>query len=87
LNNNFKNGLYLNQGTCTSGQIACAADGSLAICNFGNWVSMRCAPGTTCFAYNYGDYVEAGCNYIDYKPSFEKRSNEEGLLSFFKRYI
>lgn len=86
LNANFAQGLYLGSATsCTEGDIACAADGSFAICNFGNWVKMPCSSGTTCYAYNNGDEVDVGCDYTDSKSSYEKRDG--GYLSFFKRHL
>lgn len=86
VNKNFEQGLYLDGvSPCNESDIACAADGSFAICNFGNWVKMPCSAGTTCYAYNSGDQVDVGCDYIDSKSSFEKRDN--GFLSLFKRYL
>lgn len=86
LNKNFEQGLYLGgASSCNENDIACASDGSFAICNFGNWVKMPCSAGTTCYAYNNGDQVDVGCDYIDSKSSFEKRDNM--LMNLFKRYL
>lgn len=86
LNANFQNGLYSGQSSCTEGDIACDANGGFAMCNFGEWVTTQCAAGTTCYAYNNDDAVTVGCNYIDTKNNFEKRS-EGGFFSLFKRHV
>lgn len=86
LNKQFSEGLYLGSAdSCTDGEIACSEDGSFAICNFGSWVNMVCSSGTTCYAYNYGDSVDVGCNYISSKSSYEKR---DGYISkLFRRHF
>ncbi|CCK70971.1 chitinase KNAG_0F03090 [Huiozyma naganishii CBS 8797] len=56
--------------TCTDGAISCSVDGSIALCNFGAWVTMECAAGTTCFAFDEGDEVFTQCNFIDLKSTF-----------------
>ncbi|GMM48472.1 chitinase [Pichia kluyveri] len=87
MNNNFKQGKFLgSSSSCTENEIACDGNGAFAICNFGNWVSMQCAAGTTCYAYNVGDDVEVGCDYIDSKSKFEKRDNES-FFSLLKRHV
>ncbi|KAG0689276.1 hypothetical protein C6P40_005332 [Pichia californica] len=83
-NKNFADGLYLGSTTCSEGDNACGSDGSFAICNFGSWVSIQCAPGTTCYAYNTGDDVDIGCDYTSQKSSYQKR---DGLASLFKRHF
>ncbi|OWB78738.1 hypothetical protein B5S32_g2938 [[Candida] boidinii] len=78
LNTNFANNLFSSgsANSCnTEGEISCSGDGSFAICNFGKWVKMQCAAGTTCYAYTQNDQVDIGCNYIDQKSSFTKRNN------------
>ncbi|OWB73040.1 hypothetical protein B5S31_g2772 [[Candida] boidinii] len=78
LNTNFANNLFSSGSadSCnTEGEISCSGDGSFAICNFGKWVKMQCAAGTTCYAYTQNDQVDIGCNYIDQKSSFTKRNN------------
>ncbi|GME72471.1 unnamed protein product [[Candida] boidinii] len=78
LNTNFANNLFSSGSadSCnTEGEISCSGDGSFAICNFGKWVKMQCAAGTTCYAYTQNDQVDIGCNYSDQKSSFTKRNN------------
>jgi chitinase len=87
MNKLFSQGLYLGGSDgCTEGAIACDVNGGFAICNFNKWVSLGCSAGTTCYAYNSGDEVDVGCNYIDTKVKFEKRESES-LLNIFKRHI
>lgn len=85
LNSNFANGKYLGNDVCTEGEIACSSEGHFAICNFGNWVQMPCAAGTTCYAYNYGDQVDVGCDYTDSKSKYQKRDSI--FSSIFKRHL
>ncbi|KAH3662635.1 hypothetical protein OGAPHI_005887 [Ogataea philodendri] len=84
LNKNFDSGLYTGSADSCSieGETACSSDGSFAICNFGKWVKMQCAAGTTCFAYVQNSDVDIGCNYQSQKSSFTKR---DGYLDIFKR--
>ncbi|KAG7766667.1 hypothetical protein KL946_001855 [Ogataea haglerorum] len=84
LNANFANGLFNGSpDSCsTEGEIACSPDGSFAICNFGKWVKMQCAAGTTCYAYVQNSDVDVGCNYEAQKNSFTKR---DGFMDIFKR--
>lgn len=75
MNTMFEQGLYLGSSTtCTDGEIACSATGEIAICNYGSWVRMMCASGTTCYAYNTGDSVSVSCNFASQKSDFVKRS-------------
>ncbi|KAG7926728.1 hypothetical protein KL925_003013 [Ogataea polymorpha] len=84
LNTNFASGLFNGSpDSCsTEGEIACSSDGSFAICNFGKWVKMKCAAGTTCYAYVQNSDVDVGCNYEAQKNSFTKR---DGFMDIFKR--
>ncbi|ESX02076.1 hypothetical protein KL918_003619 [Ogataea parapolymorpha] len=84
LNANFASGLFNGSpDSCsTEGEIACSSDGSFAICNFGKWVKMQCAAGTTCYAYVQNSDVDVGCNYEAQKNSFTKR---DGFMDIFKR--
>lgn len=70
MNAQYAAGQYNGKDTCTDGELACAADGSFAMCNFGSWVSMPCAAGTTCFAYDYDNTVLTQCGYTDQKAQF-----------------
>lgn len=70
LNAQYAAGQYNGQSTCTEGDLACTSDGSLAICNFGNWVTIQCAAGTTCYAYDYDDTVLTQCGFTDQKAQF-----------------
>ncbi|CCH61165.1 hypothetical protein TBLA_0E01050 [Henningerozyma blattae CBS 6284] len=55
---------------CIDGSIACSSDGSFAICNYGEWVIMECAAGTTCYAFDQDDTVTTGCNFISLRDNF-----------------
>lgn len=70
LNALYSAGKYNGEETCTSGDIACSANGEFAICNFGSWVNMACASGTTCFASESSDTLTIGCNFISQKENF-----------------
>ena len=70
LNTQYAAGQYNGKDTCTDGELACSSDGSFAMCNFGSWVSMPCAAGTTCYAYDYDNTVLTQCNYIEQKAQF-----------------
>lgn len=87
MNSNFNAGLYLGSAdSCPNeGALACSANGEFAICNFGKWVIMPCSSGTSCFAYNFGDQVDVGCDYSSNKSKFEKRDG--GLLNLIKRNV
>ncbi|KAG0659775.1 Chitinase 1 [Maudiozyma exigua] len=70
LNAQYEAGQYNGKDTCTDGELACSSDGLFAMCNFGSWVSMPCAAGTTCYAYDYDNTVLTQCNYIEQKAQF-----------------
>ncbi|SMN21258.1 similar to Saccharomyces cerevisiae YLR286C CTS1 Endochitinase, required for cell separation after mitosis [Maudiozyma saulgeensis] len=70
LNAQYAAGQYNGQSTCTDGELACSADGSFAMCNFGSWVSIPCAAGTTCYAYDYDNTVLTQCGFTDQKVQF-----------------
>ncbi|CAB4255858.1 similar to Saccharomyces cerevisiae YLR286C CTS1 Endochitinase, required for cell separation after mitosis [Maudiozyma barnettii] len=70
LNTQYAAGQYNGQATCTDGELACSADGSFAMCNFGSWVSMPCAAGTTCYAYDYDNTVLTQCGFTEQKAQF-----------------
>lgn len=70
LNAQYSAGDYNGKSSCSTGDIACSADGEFAICNFGSWVHMACAAGTTCYAYDTGNSVTTGCNYSSSKANY-----------------
>ncbi|KAL3241111.1 chitinase RNJ42_03203 [Nakaseomyces bracarensis] len=71
LNAQYAAGQFKGSATsCTDGDLACSADGQFAICNFGKWVTMPCAAGTTCFAYDSGNTVLTQCGFSYDKSSF-----------------
>lgn len=70
LNGMYSSGKYNGQETCNNGDIACSSNGEFAVCNFGSWVAMACASGTTCFAYDSGESVSTGCNFSSLKESY-----------------
>lgn len=85
LNSNFASGFYLGSSSeCTEGTYACSEDGKFALCNFGKWVTMECASGTTCYAYTVGDDVDVGCDYTNSKQNFVKR---DGMMGMIKRHL
>ena len=71
LNKLYAAGKYNGQSGCTDGEIACSADGHIAMCNFGAWVTMQCAAGTTCFAFDSDGIVLTQCNYSYLKEDYE----------------
>lgn len=71
LNKLYAAGKYNGQSGCTDGEIACSADGRIAMCNFGAWVTMQCAAGTTCFAFDSDGIVLTQCNYSYLKEDYE----------------
>ena len=70
MNSQYATGQYNGKDTCTDGELACSSDGSFAMCNFGSWVSIPCAAGTTCYAYDFDNTVLTQCNYIEQKAQF-----------------
>ena len=70
LNAQYAAGQYNGQSTCTDGEFVCDAIGKFAICNYGTWVSIECAAGTTCFAYDSNNEVFTGCNFSSLKSDF-----------------
>ncbi|QLL35025.1 hypothetical protein HG536_0H04010 [Torulaspora globosa] len=70
LNALYASGKYNGEETCTNGDIACSANGEFAICNFGTWVNMVCASGTTCFASESSDILTIGCNFASQKEKY-----------------
>ncbi|QLQ82148.1 hypothetical protein HG537_0G04030 [Torulaspora globosa] len=70
LNALYAAGKYNGKETCTNGDIACSASGEFAICNFGTWVNMVCASGTTCFASESSDILTIGCNFASQKEKY-----------------
>ncbi|CDO92867.1 unnamed protein product [Kluyveromyces dobzhanskii CBS 2104] len=67
LNQQYGNGELNGKDSCFDGEIACSADGKIAICNYGAWVYTECAAGTTCFAYATQDTVNTSCNFSSLK--------------------
>lgn len=63
MNAQYAAGQFNGKSTCTDGELACSADGQFAMCNFGKWVTMPCAAGTTCFAYDSGNTVLTQCGF------------------------
>jgi len=64
LNTNYENGQYDGNLTgCTHGTGACTKDGKYAVCNWGEWVTLGCAAGTTCYASAWDNQVSIGCNW------------------------
>lgn len=72
LNTLYSSGKFNGKETCSNGDIACSSTGEFAICNYGSWVTMACAQGTTCFAYDSGEFVSSGCNFSNLKDNFTK---------------
>lgn len=70
LNALYAEGKFNGAETCTEGDIACSADGEFAICNFGTWITMACASGTTCFASDSSEILTIGCNFASQKENF-----------------
>ncbi|AET38615.1 chitinase Ecym_3107 [Eremothecium cymbalariae DBVPG len=71
LNAQYGAGLYNGKYTCEDGEIACSADGSIAICSYGTWDIRVCAAGTTCYAYyDTKGQVFTSCNFSSLKKDF-----------------
>lgn len=70
MNAKYMAGQFNGKPTCTDGELACSADGEFAICNFGKWVTMQCAAGTTCFAYDSGNTVLTQCGFTSEKNNY-----------------
>lgn len=70
LNKLYSEGKYNGESTCTDGELACSSDGRFAVCNFGSWVTMECASGTTCYAYDQDGQVFTQCGFTNLKQNF-----------------
>lgn len=70
LNQLYAEGKYNGKATCTDGEMSCSEDGKFAICNFGEWVIMGCASGTTCYSYDQDGQLFTQCGYPDLKNNF-----------------
>lgn len=70
LNKLYSEGKYNGESTCTDGELACSSDGSFGICNFGSWITMECASGTTCYAYDQDGQVFTQCGFTNLKQNF-----------------
>ncbi|KAG0659727.1 Chitinase 1 [Monosporozyma unispora] len=70
LNQLYAAGKFNGQETCTEAEMSCSDDGKFAICNFGVWVTMECASGTTCYSYDQDGQLFTQCGYIDIKNNF-----------------
>lgn len=70
LNAQYAAGQLNGKDFCTEGEIACSGNGGYAVCNFGSWVFMQCAAGTTCYAFDSLGVVYTQCNFSTLKPNF-----------------
>ncbi|CAI4035195.1 hypothetical protein SMKI_12G3430 [Saccharomyces mikatae IFO 1815] len=70
LNAQYAAGQLNGKSTCDEGEIACSADGKLAVCDHSAWVYMECAPGTTCYAYDSDNSVYTQCNFSYLESNF-----------------
>lgn len=70
LNQLYAEGKFNGKSKCTDGEMSCSQDGKFAICNFGEWVIMGCASGTTCYSYDQDGQLFTQCGYPDLKNNF-----------------
>lgn len=70
LNQLYSQGKFNGQDKCTDGQIACSSNGDIAICNFGSWVTLECADGTTCYAFDQDGQIFTQCGFNNLKSNF-----------------
>lgn len=71
LNSLYSQGLFNGVVSgCNDGDYACDSNGSIAVCNLGEWIVTPCASGTTCYAFDQDDEVYTQCNYIHLKNNF-----------------
>lgn len=70
LNQLYSEGKFNGQSTCTNGEFSCSNEGKIAICNFGGWVTMECAAGTTCYSYDQDGEVFTQCAFTNLRNNF-----------------
>ncbi|KAL6942304.1 hypothetical protein ACO0QE_003475 [Hanseniaspora vineae] len=70
LNEQYAAGKMSGKDTCSTGDMACDAEGRFALCANGVWSYFDCSAGTTCFAYTSNEEVLLGCNWSSVKSQF-----------------